>query len=397
MANTHEKPAAKGVEPKVYTEQDFSDFAHTGPDTLAGRYMRTFWHPILRAADLPAGRAYPVTVMSEPFTVYRGHSGKAQVVAAQCAHRGTLLHTGWVEGDDLRCLYHGWKFDPHGHCVEIPGNSSSAHRNVRIRSYPTEEYMGMVFAYLGEGEAPPLPRYPEFEGDGVLDVVYKLRPCNYFQVLENNVDPAHTPFTHAVSSYAEHGLVSVPEVIGEETDWGIAQYSRRPEGVRVSHHIMPTMINIKFQPEDEDGGWKDFIGWRVPVDDFSHMNFLVSYANVSGEAAQRVRARIARRDAALKELPHFEAVARSVLRGETRLADHVDHPDLLFIQDCVAQIGQGVIADRRTEHLSRSDRLIVLLRRIWTREMRALAEGRPLKNWQRPSEAIPTIGVEAEI
>lgn len=55
-----------------YAEADFTDFAHTGPDTLAGRYMRTFWHPVYRAEDLPAGRAKPITIMNESFTLYRG-------------------------------------------------------------------------------------------------------------------------------------------------------------------------------------------------------------------------------------------------------------------------------------------------------------------------------------
>jgi 5,5'-dehydrodivanillate O-demethylase len=53
----------------------FTDFARTGPATLAGQYLRKFWQPIYRSQDVPAGRALPVRIMSEDFTLYRGKSG----------------------------------------------------------------------------------------------------------------------------------------------------------------------------------------------------------------------------------------------------------------------------------------------------------------------------------
>ncbi|HZU05086.1 MAG TPA: Rieske 2Fe-2S domain-containing protein, partial [Chloroflexota bacterium] len=128
----------------------YTDFAHTGPGTLAGRYLRLFWHPIYRAEDLPPGRAVPIRIMSEDFTLYRGESGAPHVLAFRCAHRGTQLSTGWVEGDCIRCLYHGWKYDASGQCVEMPAEDPSFPPKVRIRSYPTQEYLGLIFAYLGD-------------------------------------------------------------------------------------------------------------------------------------------------------------------------------------------------------------------------------------------------------
>jgi 5,5'-dehydrodivanillate O-demethylase len=88
---------------------DYTDFAHVGPGTLAGRYLRRFWQPVYVAADLPPGWAKPLRILGEDFTLYRGEGGTAHVVAFRCAHRGTQLSTGWVEGDCLRCFYHGWK------------------------------------------------------------------------------------------------------------------------------------------------------------------------------------------------------------------------------------------------------------------------------------------------
>src|SRR5215204_3448275 len=122
--------------------QDPSDFAHTGPGTLAGRYLRRFWQPVHRAQDLLPGQAKPLHVMSEDFTLYRGEDGSPHVVAPRCAHRGAQLSTGWVEGDCIRCFYHGWKYDRTGQCVDMPAENGAFPAKVCIRSYPLEEYLG---------------------------------------------------------------------------------------------------------------------------------------------------------------------------------------------------------------------------------------------------------------
>src|SRR5229473_2369209 len=156
-----------------YTTADFRDFARTGPGTLAGRYLRRFWQPIQRAEDLPRGHAKPIRIMSEDFTLYRGEAGTPHLVDFRCAHRGTQLSTGWVEGDCIRCFYHGWKYDGAGQCVEQPAEDAGFASKVRIASYPTEEYLGLIFVCLGDAERddtgafrpPPLPRFPELEDE----------------------------------------------------------------------------------------------------------------------------------------------------------------------------------------------------------------------------------------
>src|SRR5665213_4323008 len=82
-----------------------ADFVHTGPGTLAGRYLRTCWQPVYRAEEIHAGQAVPVRVMSEDFTLYRGEGGVPHLVASQCAHRGTQLSVGWVEDDCIPVSY----------------------------------------------------------------------------------------------------------------------------------------------------------------------------------------------------------------------------------------------------------------------------------------------------
>src|SRR5256886_8373688 len=83
------------------------DFVHTGPGTLAGRYLRMFWQPVYVAKDLAPGKATTFRLLSEDFTLYRGETGQPHLLQLRCAHRATQLNTGWVEGDEIRCFYHG--------------------------------------------------------------------------------------------------------------------------------------------------------------------------------------------------------------------------------------------------------------------------------------------------
>jgi 5,5'-dehydrodivanillate O-demethylase oxygenase subunit len=370
----------------------YTDYAHTGPGTLAGRYLRRSWQPVYLARDLPAGHAKPIRIMSEDFTLYRGEGGTPHLVAYRCAHRGTQLSTGWVEGDCLRCFYHGWQYDHTGQCVEMPAEDPSFLPKVRIASYPTEEYLGLIFAYLGEGEPPALPRYPDFEEDGILEVSGYLRPCNYFNNVENGLDHLHVSFVQAVSAFTEAGLRGIPRVEAEETEWGIAQYGIRPNGtVRVLQYGMPNLLHIKGSPNDGESGWVDALAWRVPLDDETHHSFNLNLVHVFGAAAERYQAR--RQARATVAGPSPNEIALAILRGEQRVQDLTDHPNLVNIQDVVAQAGQSAIADREHERLGRSDVAIILLRQIWQRELRALAEGRPLKTWQRPASLVTTTGV----
>ncbi len=369
-----------------------ADYVHTGSGTLAGRYLRRFWHPIELGSAVRTGQAKPLRVLGEDLTFYRGEGGAAHAVAFRCAHRGTQLSTGWVEGGCIRCFYHGWKYDATGQCVEMPAEDPSFLAKVRIRSYPVAEYLGLIFAYLGAGEPPLLPRYPDFEDDGVLEVSDYLRPCNYFNSIENGLDHLHVTFVHAVSGFTDAGLRGVPRVEAEETEWGIAQYGIRPNGaVRVLQYGMPNLLHIKGSPADAESGWVDALAWRVPVDDVSHRSFNVNLAHVSGAAAERFAARRAARGANGSDT--VNALAAAVLRGEQRVQDLVGHPNLVNVQDTVAQVGQGQIADRAHEWLGRSDVGVILLRQIWARELGALAEGRALKAWTRTARLETTSGV----
>ncbi|HLY64053.1 MAG TPA: Rieske 2Fe-2S domain-containing protein [Chloroflexota bacterium] len=377
---------------RVAAHPDHTDFAYTGPGTLAGRYMRTFWQPVYVAKDLPAGRAVPIEIMGEEFTMYRGEGGQPHLVAFRCAHRGTQLSTGWVEGDCIRCFYHGWKYDAIGQCIEQPAEDASFAAKIRIGAYPIQEYLGLVFAYLGEGDPPPLPRYPHIEErDGVVDAGRGTLPYNYFNQVENSVDEVHVAFVHRDSPFSASGLNDVPRVRAEETEYGLEVRAIMPEGVRIVHLLMPTTLYVMVYPF-EGSGWRDFLVWRVPIDDASFHTFFLLCASVTGEAAQRYLEQPGR-VAPFMHDPSIAQVGESVLHGDLAMQDVADRRSIVALQDYISQKGQGVVADRAHERLGRSDASVILLRQIWQREVRALAQDRPLKQWRVPGSLEPTSGV----
>ncbi|HEX9880851.1 MAG TPA: Rieske 2Fe-2S domain-containing protein [Candidatus Binatia bacterium] len=374
-----------------YTQADFHDFTHTGPGTLAGRYLRTFWWPLCRSDDLKTGRARPARILNEDFTLYRGEGGEAALLAPRCAHRGELLSVGWVEGDCLRCFYHGWKYDASGQCVEQPAEDPAFKHKIRIRAYPALDYLGLVFAYLGDGEKPPLPRYPFMEtvedSTCIRAVGTNTRPYNYRNRIENSIDPVHIAFVHRNSEY--RGLTGYPEVSAEETDYGLILHSRRPGGeVRISQFQMPTILYIKQGPRlPFETAWRDFLAWRVPVDDHTNTLFSVSLVRVKDEEAKRRFREI--NEAMIAKDPAPE-MGDAVLAGKIHI-DDIDDPKMrVNVQDYVAQMGQGAIADTDSERLGRSDAAIILLRKIFARELRALASHKPLKQWKALTPAATT-------
>jgi 5,5'-dehydrodivanillate O-demethylase oxygenase subunit len=378
---------------QVEGQASWTDFVHTGPGTLAGRYLRTFWHPVYRGEELPPGRAKPIRVMSEDLTLYRGEDGTPHLVAFRCAHRGTQLSTGWVEGDNLRCFYHGWVYSPDGQCVEQPAEPEPFCSRIKIKSYPVQEYLGLIFAYLGEGEPSELPRYAILEEDGVRETRVYVRDCNYFQDLEN--DPVHGAFVH---SRRQLGSRPIPLVGVEETEWGMAVHSIFPNGVdRISHRGMPNLNHVKTPPVTAESGFSDTIWWIVPIDDEHENAFGVFLTHLSGEAAQRYQEGRTAWYAAGGGRCEPE-IGTAILTGALDFDSIYQRTDLHMatVEDHVSQMGQGPIVDRSDERLGRSDANVILLRRIFEREMRALAEGRPLKRWtwteELVAEADPTRG-----
>ncbi len=375
-----------------------ADCALTGPEDAGGRYLRRFWQPIYHSADLKAGTAVPLTVLNQRFTLYRGEQGQACLTEARCPHRGTLLSTGWVEGDAIRCFYHGWKFDARGACVEQPAEESSFCAHVSIRTWPTREYLGLVFAYLGDGEPAEFPTYPEFERfDGLLEIDSYARRCNYFQNLENALDMAHVGFVHGDNRASFQGIGLGRRLQATESDWGITYTFTRPDGrERIQQFGMPNVFYMTALPNEEDVDWQESLFWWVPVTNTTHMQFSLHRVPLRGEAAERFKARREARRAQL-DIPH-QALGEDILAGRVFLRDVPrDRVDMVRLQDTIAQVGQGRSADRDAEKLGRADIGVALIRRLWRRELNAMLAGRPLKRWRKSAATVPKVwGLRAD-
>jgi 5,5'-dehydrodivanillate O-demethylase len=378
---------------RTHKKLRYEDLVSTRPGTLAGKFMRRFWHPIYRAEALLTGQAKPIQIMSERFTLYRGDGGTPHVVDFRCPHRGTQLSAGWIEGDSIRCMYHGWRFDQSGQCTDQPAEEKSFAAKIRIRSYPTREYLGLIFAYFGEGVAPAFPRYRHMEEDGVLEVLSTENcKCNFFQRIDNNGDTYHVPFVHrgAYSASSDNNRSGLPDISKEESPWGTTGYASFAQGWRnVFQFFMPNVYAFRNPSPEPECTSEDRMQWDVPLDDENALEFRLRRLPLSGDAARAYRAR---QEASAGE-PRLSVaqMGEAVLSGKLSFQDldnfFKDKISLVHAQDYVAQVGQGPRADRAREHLGRSDVGVILFRRIWERELRALAEGRPLKKWALPQDA----------
>jgi 5,5'-dehydrodivanillate O-demethylase len=388
------------IDPTVEVPQDWSDFVHTGPGTLAGRYLRMFWQPVYLAKDLAPGTATTFRLMSEEFTLYRGETGEPHLLQLRCAHRATQLNTGWVEGDEIRCFYHGWKYDGSGQCTEQPGEPEPFCERIKIKSYPVQEYLGFIFAYLGEGEAPVFPRYADLESGGEVRLSSYDRNSSYFQSLENTPDTVHVYFVHYQRrNLGSEGWGGLPRIGAFETDWGIAYKLSDESGERLNGMIWPNVArrwtaNDRGNVDDWStvDSWTDSWAWRVPIDDWSYRSFNLTQTNGPRPGRGQGFGRGARAD----DPRSINEITQDLLHSQGHIDDYLGHPDAVNIQDCVSQNGQGAITDRSIEHLGRSDNGIIMLRQIWMRELRKLSDGQPLKQWQLIPSRLRTIPIPVE-
>ena len=173
-----------------------------------------------------------------------GASGQPHVVASRCAHRAAKLSTSRVEGEEIRCLYHGWRYNGSGQCTEQPAEKRSFSDRVMIEAWPAREHLGLIFVYFGDGEPPPLVDLDVYSGaDGFVESKASVRSWPFFNQLENSVDEVHFNFTHRTSCFTDAGLNDViPDIECEETDYGILRIGRRGNVVRKSHIIMPNCM-----------------------------------------------------------------------------------------------------------------------------------------------------------
>jgi len=358
----------------------------TGPDTWMGKLLRRFWQPVALGSSVAAGTARGLRILDEELTLYRGESGEAHLIGGRCAHRCTVLHTGWVEGDAVRCMYHGWRYDATGACTELPAEPHVVPGSIAIAGYPVHEYAGLIFAYLGPAPAPAfdLPRKASLEDPSCeISAHADVWDCNWFQHIENSLDALHVSYVHQWGGASRLGSAvgtAIPKLEYAETSAGVRQTATRPDNVRVSDWTFPNNNHIRLAPPRKDDPWAHTSAWQVPIDDTHTLRLTVTAYPRGPVGDEMVR----------NGLPAVGSSLQAVdtLFREHRLPPDVPSTDLLLMQDYVAIRGQGTVVDRGAERLGSSDAGIALLRRIFLREIDALREGRPPKDWRRVAETI---------
>ena len=359
--------------------------------------MRQFWLAVHRSQDVAIGEVKPIRIMNEDFALYRGVSGRAQVIDYRCPHRWAPMHMGAVEADAIRCVYHGWKFEASGQCIEQPAELPGFARKVRIGSFPTAEYLGLIWCYFGPGKPPVFPPFPHRSTEGVIQVWnVESVPCNYLQSFENSMDEVHVAFTHVPGGSHARLAENLPLISAAETDWGMLRFGKRATGkVRRTLHYAPNLTRVIVPPlagMDGVGGWPEIYFNFTPIDDENHLWLITSHIEVAGEAKAAYLEKRAEYEALVARAKPAGDVARELMAGKHRFAA-VTHPELAIVQDIAVQAGQGRIAPRQGEHLGRSDAGIIAWRKILTRELRAIAVGRKPKRWMRPpDDVVPTLG-----
>jgi 5,5'-dehydrodivanillate O-demethylase len=355
-----------------------------GPNTQMGNLLRCFWHPITVSSKIKAGEARHMSVLGEDLTIYRGESGRAYAIGGRCAHRRTVLHTGWVQGEEIRCIYHGWKYDQTGQCTEAPAEGGSFSQNVKIAGYKVREYAGLIFVFMGDPTQADLmfelQRKPEYEDANNLIIAREQTwPANFFQQIENSLDAVHVSFVHRAGKVGPLGAAvteDIPTLEYLETSAGIRQIAQRSAtNIRVSDWTFPNYNHIVTPGRTKESPWVHRGVWNVPATDTSTLKLGVYAIPSQGRSIDD------------ETVVHFEKY------GGYNPADHhdalferrdwpEDHSlQLTPAQDYVAIKGQGEIVDRGAEYLGSSDAGIVLLRRIFWREMEAMESQSAGKKW----------------
>lgn len=373
----------------------------SGPGTPLGRLMRAYWQPAALVSEMsPERQVKPVRLLGEDLVLFRTPENGWALVGRFCAHRGVDLAFARHEDGGLRCLYHGWLYGPDGRCKEQPAEPAHSRfaEKVRIPSYPCVERNGIVFAYLGEGDPPPLPGYDAFAAPDEYTFAFKgLWECNWLQGLEGGIDPSHVSFLHRFlaedprETYGQQfsevvegtgqklsklvGDAYRPDIEVEDAEHGLRVYALRQltdeiKHVRITNLVFPNAFVVPF------GNSKVFVQWHVPVDDENHYWYMIFYDFAEPTDKETL---LAQRLAEVS-LPDYRPLRN---RSNNWGYDPGEQRDLTYtgmgldinVHDQWAVESMGRIQDRTTERLGVSDRAVTANRRKLLRAIDTFASG----------------------
>ena len=387
----------------MLTHADNELLTRTGAGTAMGEYFRRFWQPVALARELaePDGPPIRVRVMGEDLVAFRDTEGRVGLIEPHCPHRGANLFFGRNEECGIRCVYHGWKFDVTGKCVELPNvpPGSGYHDKISIKAYPTREFGEIVWAYLGPpermpddvpqlafGMLPPSHRY----------VTKRLQECNWAQSFEGALDTAHFSFLHMPApqvasnenpyaqgdeqrlrwlrkdpmprfSILEHevGFVlgGARRADGQDLYWRTTQFMLPAHATTPSTMPGETYFGYTWVPITDEACWIYTYAWNPDqaISGEERAKFVKGYGQMAVLGADFVPLRNRSNDYLIDR----EEQKHRTFTGVRGVVE----------QDAMIQASQGVIADRTREHLTATDVGIVRFRRAVLEGAKALREG----------------------
>ena len=388
------------------TAQESQLLVQVGPGTAMGDLMRQYWIPAARSSELLAdGDPLRLLLLGEKLIAFRDSSGRIGVLDHRCPHRCASLFFGRNEQDGLRCVYHGWKYDIDGKCVDMPNMSPKEDfkEKVKAKAYKTKERNGLVWVFMGNQESlPPLTQLePTLLEEGEARIFFTMRECNWLQALEGDIDTSHFSFLHGGSlkidqvpddNPGKYQLVDrAPGYHVSKMDWGTMYGAYRPTEDpdqlywRVAHFLFP------FWTMPPDGDFDNHIVARawVPMDDthtmFVHLSWM---KNTQGLRVDRNGDPLPGIVLGMEYLPNqddwygrWRLAANGtnnymIDRKAQRDGDIYTGITGIHLQDQAITESMGPITDHEWEHLAPSDRMITQTRRTLVQTAQAFAKDR---------------------
>jgi nitrite reductase/ring-hydroxylating ferredoxin subunit len=367
-----------------------------GPGTQMGTVMRHYWMPAMLSSEVPRPDSDPVRVrlLGENLIGFRDTNGTVGLVAENCPHRGASLFFGRNEECGLRCVYHGWKFDATGQCIDMPNEPAESDFKTKVQAvaYPTVEKAGIIWAYMGPAEKrPPTPNLEWMRApEGHCYVSKSFQNCNYLQAMEGGLDTSHSSFLHRNLDPA--GLANprvrstAPRLEVLNTSYGYMYASIRPlpedkqNFVRIYHFVMP-FYQLRAGGSPKTVGNIDGHIW-VPIDDVTCMTYnfhCTKTEPITYDQWQNMEHVMGRGNQ--DYIPGtFKLKANADndygLSRERQKTVNYTGIEGTNTQDFAVQESMGAIYDRTKERLGSADTAIIQMRRLMLQACQDVSEGR---------------------